>query len=85
MGQAKVTHINVDDHDFKSVISRHRSFWERGEEDSFLFSAGPASTPAHLPLRQADGSYLSRAERLTPDMVDVSALVDEVERLRGQP
>ncbi len=61
-------------------LGRHKAFWERAPENSLLRSVGvfAASMPVHLP--QADGTAITHAERLTPDMVDPAAMVAEVER-----
>jgi hypothetical protein len=77
MASFELIHISVDDPSFQSTLARHRAFWERAEEDSFLRSAGvfAASVPVCLP--QPDGSVITRAERLHPDMIDPAALIDE--------
>jgi hypothetical protein len=67
-------------------LARHKAFWERAEANSLLRSVGlfAPSLPVHLP--QADGTEITRAETLTPDMVDPAAMVAEVERwLSGTP
>lgn len=67
-------------------LDRHKAFWERAEENSLLRSVGvfAPSLPVHLP--QADGSTITHAERLTADMVDPVAMVEEAERwLSGTP
>jgi len=71
--------VAVTEQRLRDVLARHRRFWRR-EEDSLLRSAGlfAASAPVHL--RQSDGTSITRARRLTPDMVDVAAMVAEAEQ-----
>ncbi len=67
-------------------LAKHKAFWERSGEDSFLYSVGlfAPSLPVHLP--QPDGTSLSHAEVLTADMVDPEAMVTEVKNwLSGTP
>jgi len=61
-------------------MRRHRSFWERGE-DSFLQSVGVFAPSTPIALPRAGGEMLTHAERLTPDMIDVSAMIDQIEAL----
>jgi hypothetical protein len=69
----------VGDRQIQDLLQRHKRFWQC-EDDSLLRSAGlfAASAPVHL--CQADGTSITRSERLTPDMVDVAAMVAEAEQ-----
>lgn len=73
------TLVSVDSQRFQSVKERHRAFWARSEQNSFLRSLGLFAPSTPLALRQADGRVITHAERLLPDMIDVDALIDEVE------
>lgn len=72
------TRMAMQDERFKKLLAKHTRFWQRGE-DSLLRSAGLFAPSAPVHLRQADGSALTRSERLTPDMVDPAAMVAEAE------
>ena len=82
----RIESVSRKDARIAEKLSRHKAFWERAQENSLLRSVGvfAASIPVHLP--QADGTAITHAERLTPDMVDPAAMVAEVERwLFGTP
>ena len=81
-----MTHIlsvSTADPSFQSLLDRHQAFLKRadgkGHPGSFLRSTGvfASSVPVHLP--QADGSAVTRAERLHPDTIDPASLIDEFE------
>jgi hypothetical protein len=65
---------------FREVLARHRSFWERSPQGSFLRSTQVFAPSVPVALPQPNGSKITHIERLTPNMVDVSALIDEVEQ-----
>ena len=75
-----VATVSTTDPRFQAIKAQHVAFWARAAENSFLRSAGvfASSTPIGLP--QADGSVITHAERLTPDMIDPAALIEQVER-----
>jgi hypothetical protein len=77
----EIVHLKVTDGRLKTTISRHQAFWRKDERDSLLRSAGvfAPSAPVHLP--QPDGSVITSSERLHPDMVDPSLMIDELEAL----
>ena len=62
----------------QEVAARHRAFWA-GE--GMLRSAGVHTPSLPVSLPQRDGSRLSHAERLTPDMIDPDAMIAEIEAL----
>ena len=59
------------------TVERHKAFWARAEENSFLRSTGVFAPSTPLSLPQRDGSHITHAEIVTPDMIDVSAMIDE--------
>lgn len=73
---ARVSAVSRSSERFQSVLAKHRAFWCRAPEKSYLRSDGvfAASVPVRLP--QADGSVVTHAERLIPDMVDPDQLID---------
>lgn len=60
-----------------TLREKHRLFWEKGE-GGFLRASNvfAPSLPSRLPQR--DGSFIERVERLSPDMIDVALLIEEV-------
>ena len=74
-----VNRVSSDSERFRSLLARHQAFWEGAEEDTFLRSVSiyALSTPVAVPQR--DGSRITQAERLEPDMIDPALLIDEVE------
>jgi hypothetical protein len=74
-----VNRVSSDSERFRSLLARHQAFWEGAEENTFLRAVSPygPSTPVAVPQR--DGSIVTRAERLEPDMIDPTLLIDEVE------
>ena len=79
MQHKQVTRVRATDERFQSLLARHRAFWERAETNSFIRAVElfAASAPVRLP--RSDGTFVSQAERLQPDMIDPSLLIDEVE------
>lgn len=73
------TRVAPGDQRFVDLLGKHARFWRRADH-SLLRSAGlfAASAPVHL--RQANGTSITRARRLTPDMIDVDAMVAEAEQ-----
>ena len=71
-----LSHISVDGSEFKDLRARHAAFWRRDHE-GFLEAVNvfAPSIPSRLP--QPDGSYLRQIKRLTPDMIDPDALIEE--------
>jgi hypothetical protein len=79
---AEQTHrLSVSSSAFADTIKRHKAFWKRSEDDSFLRSTGVFAPSTPLGLPQRDGSHITHAETVTPDMIDVSAMIDEFEAL----
>jgi len=72
-----VAQMRVDDARVQALLGRHRAFWERTDQSGVLYVTTQSNRWAPPPfyLRQADGSYIRSAERLTPDMFDVAAMV----------
>ena len=62
----------------KTVLGRHRAFWERGR-DSLLRSSGVFLPSLPIGLPQPDGSVITHVERMTPDMVHPDVLIDEID------
>ncbi len=77
---SRIESVSRKDARIVEKLSRHKAFWERAEENSLLRSVGvfAPSLPIHLP--QADGTTITHAELLTPDMIDPEVMVAEVER-----
>lgn len=75
----RIEAVGRNDARISRKLSKHKAFWERAQQDSLLRSIGifAPSEPVRLP--QADGTVISHAERLTPDMVDPEAMAAEVE------
>ncbi len=71
--------VSRNDSRIKEKLAKHKAFWKREGEGSFLRSVGvfAPSLPVHLP--QADGSEVTRAKTLTPDKIDPVTMVDKVE------
>ncbi len=70
--------VRVASSRFQSLLARHRAFWQRGE-GTLLRSVGLFAGSAPVHLIQPNGQVLTRTERLTPDMIDPSAMVAEAE------
>jgi len=66
--------VRKDSPRFQALLSRHKAFWQRGAHSS-LRSFGVFAPSARVALRQPDGSVITQAERLEPDMVDPGALI----------
>ena len=64
---------------FRSLIARHEAFWDRAERNSFLRSTGVFAPSVPIGLPQPDGTVVTQADPLQPDMIDPGALIDEVE------
>ena len=79
MSSSLPARVSVDDERFSALIARHKAFWVGSENDSFLraTSVNAASAPIRLP--QPDGSTVTRADPLRPEVVDPTALIDEIE------
>ena len=75
----QVNAISVTDRYFQAIMTQHKAFWERAEENSFLRSAGVFAASIPITLPQPDGSVITQADPLEPDMVDPASLIDEVE------
>lgn len=75
-----VTRVSLDSERFQMTLEKHRAFWTRGE-NGFLRSTGlfAPSVPSRLP--QPDGSFITQADPLTPDMVHPDLLIAEVDSL----
>jgi len=69
----------VDNDRLRSLLARHEAFWNRATGNSFLRSVGVFAPSVPVALPQRDGSVVTRAERLTPDMVDPVALIEQAE------
>jgi hypothetical protein len=65
---------------FRALLDRHAAFWRR-EEDGFLRVTTRCEPSLPVGLPQADGSVVSSAEVVTPDMVVPALLTDEAERV----
>jgi len=78
-GYHEPSRVPVTNQRFVSILDRHKTFWERAEENSFLHSSGVYAPSTPVALRQPDGSIIIQAGRLEPDMVNPVSLIDEVE------
>lgn len=76
------SHLRVDPRSehFQSLLARHRAFWQGAEENSYLRTTGVFAPSVPIGLPQRDGSVITHAECVTPDMVDPDSMIDEVER-----
>jgi len=74
------TQVSAGSDRFQTLIGRHTAFWTRAASSPPLFVTSVSARMAPVPflLRQSDGSAIRDAEQLTPDMFDVTAMVDEV-------
>lgn len=85
----RISSVSIADPSFQSLLERHRAFLNHAQNDrylnhdrhpnSFLRSTGVFASSVPVQLPQADGSAITRAERLSPDMVDPGSLIDEFE------
>ena len=73
-----IERIDVSSQRFRELRARHEGFWKRAD-GSLLRSAGVFTSGSGIGLRQPDGSVLTRVKRLTPDMIDPAAMLDEAE------
>jgi hypothetical protein len=76
-----VTEIKSGEQRLVTLLTRHQAFWEGETEDTFLRSTAVHAPSTAVALPQPDGSGVTRAERLEPDMVNPSAMIDEIENL----
>jgi len=72
--------IAITDPRLRALRDRQFGFWQRAE-GSLLRSAGLFAPSAPVHLRRSDGSAITRAETLTPDMIDPAAMVAEAEEV----
>ena len=75
----RVESVSISHPRFQSVLARHKAFWHRAPENSFLRSDGVFAPSVPVRLPQANGQTITEAERLLPDMVDPASLIDAVE------
>jgi hypothetical protein len=68
----------ADGPQFEALKARHERFWRRAD-DSLLRSCGLFASSAPVRLPQRDGNVIRRVRRMTPDMIDPTALVAEAE------
>jgi len=76
----ELTPVSREGTRFTDLLSRHRAYWGGGGDPGFLRSTGVFAPSVPVELPQADGRVITQAERLTPDMVDPSAMIDVVEQ-----
>ena len=65
---------------FRALLDRHAAFWRHGE-DGFLRVTTQYEPSLPVGLPQADGSVVSSAEVVTPDMVVPALLIDQAARM----
>jgi hypothetical protein len=70
--------VSRDDPRITKKLSKHKAFWEMAKENSLIRSVGVFAPSLPVGLPQADGSKITHAESLTPDMIDPEAMVAEV-------
>ncbi len=77
MDREPVAQLRAEDARVQALLRRHFAFWERAADSGVLYVTTQSNRWAPPPfyLRQADGSFIRSAERLTPDMFDVAAMV----------
>jgi hypothetical protein len=71
--------LSIIDQRFVSTLGRHKAFWERAEEDSFLRSVGLFAPSTPVTVLQPDGRAVAQAGCLEPDMIDPTTLIDEAQ------
>lgn len=74
-----ISSVSSADPSFCALLDRHQAFLVRAPANSLLRSTGVFASSVPVQLPQADGSAISQAERLHPDMVDPGALIDAFE------
>jgi hypothetical protein len=74
-----IASVSVTDPAFQSTLARHRAFLQCAQENSFLQSLGVFAPSVPVRLPQADGSAITRTERLEPDQIDPVSLADAFE------
>ncbi len=70
------TRVSISGARFQDTLRRHRAFWQRGTEGCLRSSAVVAPS-APLALPQRDGSFVTHANPVTPDQIDVGAMIDQ--------
>ena len=80
-----IVSLSTADPQFRSTLARHKAFWERLPEGSFLRSTGVFAPSAPVALPQSDGSAIVQAERLRPDMIDPAAMIAEFRAWDPEP
>ena len=82
MQSTEISHVPHDSDRIATLARKHAAFWRGDEENSFLRSAGIFSPSAPIALPQGAGSKpIDHVEVLTPDLIHVDALIDDIERL----
>jgi hypothetical protein len=71
--------VRADSRRFQTLLERHAAFWEGSTQETFLRSTSVGALSTAVALPQPDGSVITRAERVEPDMIHPSLLIDEVE------
>ena len=83
---SQIQSVPRDEARIKEKLAKHKAYWERAEENSFLHSIGVFAPSLPVRLPQADGSVVTQAEILTADKVNPVEMVKEVENwLTGDP
>jgi len=63
----------------KIMINRHKEFWKRSRDNSFLRSTGIYAPSTPLSLKQPDGRIITQTDKLEANMVDPETLIKEIE------
>jgi hypothetical protein len=72
--------VSPESERFRALLDRHAAFWRRGE-NSFLRVTTQYEPSLPIGLPQADGSVVSSAAVVTPDMVVPVLLIDQAKRV----
>lgn len=80
MNSREMHRVRTDSPQFQTLLARHHAFWNGELESSYLRTTGVFAPSQPIGLPQADGSVITNAERVTPEMIDPDAMIDEVDR-----
>jgi len=75
-----IAQVPIYSPELAALLARHRAFWQRAPQNSFLRTAAIHAPSLPVALPQRDGSFLSHTDQLTPDMIDPAALITQVEQ-----
>jgi hypothetical protein len=80
MAQALVRQLSTENPEFRTLLDRHGAFWRR-DESSFLRVSTQYQPSLPVGLPQRDGSVITVAPLVTPDMVVPELLIEQAARV----